>query len=89
MMTVAVHARWSGQATRAAAVRQFIEYALERPGVRFMRREDIARGHLPPRLCLARDRDAVDPRAELVAGAGDVEVGAAEDQRGPDRDPSC
>lgn len=43
MMTVAVHARWSGQATRAAAVRQFLEYALEQPGVRFMRREDIAR----------------------------------------------
>jgi peptidoglycan/xylan/chitin deacetylase (PgdA/CDA1 family) len=52
MMTVAVHARWSGQATRAAAVRQFIEYALQRPGVRFMRREDIARWwleHYPPR----------------------------------------
>jgi peptidoglycan/xylan/chitin deacetylase (PgdA/CDA1 family) len=43
MMTVAVHARWSGQATRAAVVREFLEYALERPGVRFMRREDIAR----------------------------------------------
>jgi peptidoglycan/xylan/chitin deacetylase (PgdA/CDA1 family) len=43
MMTVAVHARWSGQATRAAAVRQFLQYASQQPGVRFMRREDIAR----------------------------------------------
>ena len=43
MMTVVAHARWSGQAARAAAMRQFIEYALARPGVRFMRRGDIAR----------------------------------------------
>jgi peptidoglycan/xylan/chitin deacetylase (PgdA/CDA1 family) len=43
MMTVVAHARWSGQAGRAAATRQFIEHALEQPGVRFMRRGDIAR----------------------------------------------
>ena len=43
MMTVAVHARWSGQAARAAGVREFLDYALAQPGVRFMRREDIAR----------------------------------------------
>lgn len=43
MMTVAVHARWSGQAARAAALRQFIEVAQQTPGVAFMRREDIAR----------------------------------------------
>jgi peptidoglycan/xylan/chitin deacetylase (PgdA/CDA1 family) len=43
MLTFAVHARWSGQAARAAAVRQFIEHARTRPGVRFMRRADIAR----------------------------------------------
>jgi peptidoglycan/xylan/chitin deacetylase (PgdA/CDA1 family) len=43
MMTVAVHARWSGQAGRAAALRLFLEHALEQPGVRFMRRGDIAR----------------------------------------------
>ncbi|HXD64528.1 MAG TPA: polysaccharide deacetylase family protein [Solirubrobacteraceae bacterium] len=52
MMTVAAHARWSGQAARAAVLRQFIEYALDQPGVRFMRREDIARWwleHYPPR----------------------------------------
>jgi peptidoglycan/xylan/chitin deacetylase (PgdA/CDA1 family) len=42
MMTVAVHARWSGQAARAAVVRAFLEDALSRPGVRFMRRVDIA-----------------------------------------------
>jgi peptidoglycan/xylan/chitin deacetylase (PgdA/CDA1 family) len=43
VMTVAVHARWSGQAARAAAVRAFLEYAAGIPGVRFMRRVDIAR----------------------------------------------
>lgn len=43
MMTVAVHARWSGQAARAAALRLFLEHATGRPGVRFMRRSDIAR----------------------------------------------
>jgi peptidoglycan/xylan/chitin deacetylase (PgdA/CDA1 family) len=42
MMTVAVHARWSGQAARASALRQFIEHAQSRPGVAFMRRRDIA-----------------------------------------------
>jgi peptidoglycan/xylan/chitin deacetylase (PgdA/CDA1 family) len=43
MMTVVAHARWSGQAGRAAATRQFIEYAKAQSGVRFMRRADIAR----------------------------------------------
>jgi peptidoglycan/xylan/chitin deacetylase (PgdA/CDA1 family) len=52
MMTVAVHARWSGQAARAAALRQFIEHAQSLDGVHFMRRADIARWWLdtyPPR----------------------------------------
>jgi len=52
MMTVAVHARWSGQAARAAAVRAFLEHAQRTPGVSFMRRGDIARWWLeqfPPR----------------------------------------
>lgn len=43
MMTVAVHARWSGQPARAAALRDFCERALEQPGARFMRRVDLAR----------------------------------------------
>jgi peptidoglycan/xylan/chitin deacetylase (PgdA/CDA1 family) len=43
MMTVAVHARWSGQPARAAAVRRFVEHAQAQPGVRFMRRGDVAR----------------------------------------------
>jgi peptidoglycan/xylan/chitin deacetylase (PgdA/CDA1 family) len=43
MMTVAVHARWSGQPARAAALRRFLEYARTREGVGFMRRADIAR----------------------------------------------
>jgi peptidoglycan/xylan/chitin deacetylase (PgdA/CDA1 family) len=43
MMTVGLHERWSGQASRASAVRDFIEYVQSRPDVRFMRRLDIAR----------------------------------------------
>ena len=43
MLSVGVHSRWSGHAHRAAAVRDFVEYALGREGVCFMRRVDIAR----------------------------------------------
>ena len=43
MLTVALHARWSGQPNRTAAVRRFIEYVLGRSDVTFMRRLDIAR----------------------------------------------
>jgi peptidoglycan/xylan/chitin deacetylase (PgdA/CDA1 family) len=43
MMTLGVHERWSGQASRAAALADFLEYAKERAGVLFMRRVDIAR----------------------------------------------
>jgi len=37
-----VHARWSGQPSRASALRDFIDYALQREDVSFMRRIDIA-----------------------------------------------
>jgi len=43
MMTVGLHERWSGQANRATAVRDFVEYVQSRPEMRFMRRLDIAR----------------------------------------------
>ncbi|HKH87855.1 MAG TPA: hypothetical protein VKA05_03490, partial [Acidimicrobiales bacterium] len=43
MMTVGLHERWSGQAGRASAVRDFVEYVQDRPDVIFMRRADIAR----------------------------------------------
>ena len=42
MMTVGLHARWSGQAARASAVRAFVEYVLGKKGAGFMRRRDIA-----------------------------------------------
>lgn len=42
MMTVGLHARWSGQAARASAVRDFIEYVQAKEGACFMRRIDIA-----------------------------------------------
>ncbi|MEZ5778618.1 MAG: polysaccharide deacetylase family protein [Paracoccaceae bacterium] len=53
MMTVAVHARWTGQPNRASALRHILEHALSKPGVEIMRRDDIAKyflenyGHLP------------------------------------------
>jgi len=43
MMTIGLHARWSGQANRAAAVRDILDYAQGKEGVVFMRRLDIAR----------------------------------------------
>ena len=43
MMTVGLHARWSGQANRASALRAFIEHVLGTEGACFMRRADIAR----------------------------------------------
>jgi peptidoglycan/xylan/chitin deacetylase (PgdA/CDA1 family) len=52
MMTACFHARWSGQAGRAAVLRHFLDHALAQPGVRFMRRADIATWWLdryPPR----------------------------------------
>jgi peptidoglycan/xylan/chitin deacetylase (PgdA/CDA1 family) len=42
MMSVGIHPRWSGQAARASALRDFIEYATAQEGVLFMRRIDIA-----------------------------------------------
>ncbi|TIP82390.1 MAG: polysaccharide deacetylase, partial [Mesorhizobium sp.] len=43
MMTIAVHARWTGQPNRAAALEGIIETVLCRPEAVFMRRSDIAR----------------------------------------------
>jgi peptidoglycan/xylan/chitin deacetylase (PgdA/CDA1 family) len=42
LLSVGVHSRWSGQAARTAPLRDFIQYALGRQGVRFMRRIDVA-----------------------------------------------
>lgn len=42
MMTVGLHERWSGQAARASAVRDFLEYLKTRPEVLLMHRIDIA-----------------------------------------------
>jgi peptidoglycan/xylan/chitin deacetylase (PgdA/CDA1 family) len=43
MMTIGLHPRWSGQANRASAVRDIVEYLLAKDGVSLMRRVDIAR----------------------------------------------
>ncbi len=42
MMSIGLHPRWIGQAARAHALREFIEYALNRGKVWFARRIDIA-----------------------------------------------
>jgi peptidoglycan/xylan/chitin deacetylase (PgdA/CDA1 family) len=42
MFSVGLHARWSGQPSRARAVQDFVEYAGGLPEVSFMRRADIA-----------------------------------------------
>jgi peptidoglycan/xylan/chitin deacetylase (PgdA/CDA1 family) len=43
MMSVGLHSRWTGQAARANALRQFIEYSLAKGDVWFARRDEIAR----------------------------------------------
>jgi len=43
MMTIGIHERWTGQAGRTSALRDFLEYVLGRSDVRLMRRLDIAR----------------------------------------------
>jgi len=43
MLTIAVHARWTGQPNRAWGLREVIEHVARTPGVAFMRREEIAR----------------------------------------------
>ena len=42
MMSIGLHPRWSGQAGRTSALRDFLEYALEKGEVWFARRIDIA-----------------------------------------------
>ncbi len=42
MMTIGVHGRWAGQPGRARALRDFFDYTLERGGVWYARRRDIA-----------------------------------------------
>jgi peptidoglycan/xylan/chitin deacetylase (PgdA/CDA1 family) len=42
LMSVGVHARWSGQPGRASGLRDFIAYALAQGDVAFMRRIDVA-----------------------------------------------
>jgi peptidoglycan/xylan/chitin deacetylase (PgdA/CDA1 family) len=43
LVTIAVHARWTGQPNRAAALREVLAYACSKQGVCFMRRVDVAR----------------------------------------------
>ena len=43
MMSIGLHPRLVGQAGRTAALREFLDYALNKGGVWFARRLDIAR----------------------------------------------
>ena len=43
MMSVGLHSRWTGQAGRANALREFIEHAQDKGDVWFARRDEIAR----------------------------------------------
>ena len=43
MLTIGLHASWSGQPNRASGARDLIDHVLDTPGVGFMRRLDIAR----------------------------------------------
>ena len=43
MITIAVHARWTGQPNRASALRDVIGYCMSRPEIKFMSRDTIAK----------------------------------------------
>ncbi|GLZ50880.1 polysaccharide deacetylase family protein [Actinomycetospora sp. NBRC 106378] len=50
LMTVGLHPRWSGQASRAVAVRDFLAWVTEQPEISLVHREQIARwwtAHVP------------------------------------------
>ena len=54
MLTIGLHARWSGQPNRASGVREVIEHVQNTPGAGFMRRLDIARFWLENHQSLPR-----------------------------------
>jgi peptidoglycan/xylan/chitin deacetylase (PgdA/CDA1 family) len=61
LFTVGIHSRWTGQASRAQPLRDFIEYALGQPRVKFMRRDDIARFWLANHPPENQPRPAIRP----------------------------
>jgi len=62
MMTIGIHERWTGQAGRTSALRDFLEYVLGRSDVRLMRRLDIARWWLENHESWQGDSSAVAAR---------------------------
>ena len=84
MMTVAVHARWSGQAARAAVVRAFLAHAPRSPASRSCAALDIARWWLeryPPGV----ERPAQPPRARERSAAAATRRAAAASSRSSKR----
>jgi hypothetical protein len=61
LFTVGIHSRWTGQASRAQPLRDFIEYALGKQNVKFMRRDDIARFWLENHPPENQPRSAIRP----------------------------
>ena len=80
MMTIAVHARWSGQAARAAALRLFLEHAWPSPAS-----PSCAEGHRP---LVARRLPAGSGAVRCVVyrGVGGREVVEVEDRPDPEPD---
>ena len=84
MMTVAVHARWSGQAARAAVMREFLAHALAKPGVSV---------HAPPRhrtlvagaVPAAVERLGQPPSAREKSAAASTRLAAAASSRSSNR----
>ncbi|HKO27969.1 MAG TPA: polysaccharide deacetylase family protein [Solirubrobacteraceae bacterium] len=69
MMSIGLHCRWTGQAGRASALREFIEHAQARGDVWFARRRDIAEWWLeryPPGALQPSARH--EPMTASVAG---------------------
>jgi hypothetical protein len=62
MMTIAVHARTSGEAGRASALREIVERAMSLPGVWIARRVDIARWCTERLLEQLRPQGSVPPK---------------------------
>jgi peptidoglycan/xylan/chitin deacetylase (PgdA/CDA1 family) len=62
MMTVGLHERWSGQASRASAVRDFVQYVQSRSDVRLMHRSGIARWWLDHHTEWATAQETIQAR---------------------------
>jgi hypothetical protein len=95
MLTIGLHARWSGQPNRASGVRDLIEHVLNTPGAGFMRRLDIARFWLANNQSLAREPDGgndvrdTDQRRDPRQRRGGAQSGSGHCRRPHRRHPAA